>query len=87
MAKTVEMHGVTFIHRKPAKPGVYLYVTVNPYTDEIISRIDVVNLGYEWTFVSGRTVISAERWLTRTGLIMKSAGYYFTEKTIGEMNA
>lgn len=87
MAKTVEMHGVTFVHRKPAKPGVYLYVIVSPYTDRIISRVDIANLDTKWTFVSGRTVLSVERWLTHTGIIKKSAGYYFSEKTIGEMNA
>lgn len=87
MAKTVEMHGVTFVHRKPAKPGVYLYVIVSPYTDTIISGVDVVTLSTKWTFVSGRTVLFVERWLTRTGVIKKSAGYYFTEKTLAEMNA
>lgn len=87
MAKTVEMHGVTFVHRKPAKPGTYLYVTVSPYTDRIIGWVNVVNLDKKWTFVSSRTVQSVERWLTRNGIIKKSAGYYFSEKTIGEMNA
>lgn len=87
MAKSVELHGVTFVHRKPAKPGVYLYVTVSPYTDRIISGVDVVNLSTKWTFISGRTVIFVDRWLTRNGIIKKSAGYYFSEKTLAEMNA
>ena len=87
MVKSVEMHGVTFVHRKPAKPGTYLYVTVSPYTDTIISRVDVVTLTEKWTFISGNTVQSVERWLTRTGVIKKSVGYYISEKTIEEMNA
>ncbi len=87
MAKSVELHGVTFVHRKPAKPGVYLYVIISPYTDEIIGSVNVVHLNKEWTFVSSRAVLPVERWLTRTGLIQRSTGYYFSEKTIGEMNA
>ena len=86
MAKTVEAHGVTFIHRKPAKPGVYLCVRVDPYDGLIIRSIETAYLNEFWGLRTAGSVLPVERWLSRTGVIKKSAGYYFSEKTIEEMN-